>query len=303
MQRIKREVFRALVGLTRNIEHFPGRWRVVAFLHKHCRTLDDLPPFKVEVAPRHFVAYHASDNCGVFVEGLSRQPGHGGIRPLLRAGDTVLDIGANIGHTTVSYAACVGPLGQVHAFEPCPHLTAHLRENVSRNRLTNVQLHPVVVSDNDGTTDFHVALDGASALSSLRPLEGRATRLVSVPCVTIDSLLPSLGTVSFVKIDVEGAELRVLQGMRKLIKRDKPLIQAEVTEAWMRELGGSAEGVRELLTDSDYILFVAVPEGFERMIGLPHGQFELLAVPSTRAVDVERLTKEGREAGVPPRCS
>jgi FkbM family methyltransferase len=275
-----------LVLLTRSFPSFPGRWRVIGLLWRHRQALSALPPFQVSVGhlPGYIVEYGADESFGVYVDGLSRRSAHHGLPALLQPGDTVLDIGASIGHTTVSYAVAVGPSGRVHAFEPSPDVLPRLRTNVQRNGLTNIDIYAVAVSDREGTVDFHMPGDGSSALSSMRPLLHREARRVRVPSLTIDSLLPRIGRVSFVKIDVEGAELLVLRGMRGLIERDRPAIMTEVTDDWLGALGGSAQAVCDLLRAAQYVLYKASSEGLSELGTPPREQFELLALPRERAM-------------------
>lgn len=243
--------------------------------------MSNLPPYVVEVASGCRVRYWPSVSFDVYVEGITRRKK--GPRPtFVEPGDTVLDIGANVGHTVVSYAVLVGAEGHVHAFEASPSILPFLEENVRQNGLTTVTIHPIAVSDFVGCVRFNVATNGGSALSSIRELDNVKTQAVEVPCATVDSMLHLFKRVAFVKIDVEGAELQVVRGMQQLIERDRPLLKVETTDEWIRALGGTAAELCALLTERNYKLHSLGEGGVTALETIPTHQFELLAVPSER---------------------
>jgi FkbM family methyltransferase len=136
--------------------------------------------------------------------------------------DVFLDIGANLGFYTM-LAATLTSGGHVHAFEPHPGLLAHLRESCLLNNLSDiVTVAPYAVSGRDGETlTLHLPRNAEHlGIASLYPHEylddGPS---VSVPTTTIDTYL-AMHTAPgdcVVKIDVEGAELEVLKGMKRLL--------------------------------------------------------------------------------------
>jgi FkbM family methyltransferase len=136
----------------------------------------------------------------------------------LRPGDTFVDCGANIGAFTIPVARRVGPSGRVLAIEASPRVLPYLRENVARNRLTNVTICPVAVDAEDGgTTTFYEADAGRFGGGSL--LAGRGGQAASVPTRSLDALIAEhrIGGVRVLKIDVEGCEHRVLRGSSALL--------------------------------------------------------------------------------------
>jgi FkbM family methyltransferase len=142
----------------------------------------------------------------------------------LKPGDTFVDIGANHGYFTLIAASQVGPSGRVYAFEPNPpvfgQLAAHVRLNGFDDR---VRLSDAAQSDRDGEATFFVSqCPTNSGLSSLAPaaerLEGgllSSEHTVRVRTETFDGWYARTrpGRIAVVKIDVEGAEDRVLAGM------------------------------------------------------------------------------------------
>ena len=108
--------------------------------------------------------------------------------------------------------------------------------------------------------------------------------VVQVPAKAIDSVMHELPPVRFVKIDVEGAESLVLQGMRTLIARDHPIVLLELTDNWLRQLGGSADDVCGSLREAGYILYAIGAGAPTRIDAVPREQIDMLCVTP----DIER---------------
>ena len=157
---------------------------------------------------------------GTRVERLSVVAGNRRIHRLfdrwVRPGDTVVDVGANIGWNAVRAARLAGPEGRVVAVEPTPDTLAVLRRNVAACGLGTIEVAPAAAGRAAGTAELFVR-GGVSAGNSLYPESryARVTRVVEVPVVPLDALVE--GVAGLVKIDVEGAELEVLAGMERLL--------------------------------------------------------------------------------------
>lgn len=124
----------------------------------------------------------------------------------VKPGDTVFDIGANVGIYTLLFSQCVGSNGHVIAFEPSSRNAKYLRKHLQLNRVTNVSLKEVAISSATGNAAFDTSDD---------PSTGRlaAGGSIQVATTTIDSFVnSSCLTPALIKIDVEGAEVDVLRG-------------------------------------------------------------------------------------------
>jgi len=151
----------------------------------------------------------------------------------LRPGDVFYDVGANAGIVAVDVARTFGDAVTVHAFEPQPTLARSLTVSIALNAFTRAQVHRLLLGDTSGETDLYVADHGVH--SSLVSREAGAIRL-SCRMETIDGLVAA-GTVpppSVIKMDVEGAELRVLQGARKTLRVAPPVIVFEADDNMAR---------------------------------------------------------------------
>jgi FkbM family methyltransferase len=136
----------------------------------------------------------------------------------IRPGEQVLDIGAAAGYYTLLAARLVGQQGQVVAFEPNPVNLRYLRRHVRQNRLKQVRVLGLAVADSDGTARF----GGGTGTGTAR-LQDDGT--LEVPVRRLDDLAAEHGLApQHMKIDVEGAELAVLQGGERLIRQHRPTI-------------------------------------------------------------------------------
>ena len=149
-------------------------------------------------------------------------------------GDVVWDIGANVGLFSFCAAQTAGPSGQVVAVEPDTFLTDLLRRTARRNRrrIADTIVLPVAVSDGVSIQPFTIAERGRSAnyLSKWNgsTMAGGSRETQHVISVTLDWMAERLPAPDVIKIDVERAELAVLQGAQQLLRDVKPRIICEV---------------------------------------------------------------------------
>lgn len=159
-------------------------------------------------------------------------------------GSTVIDVGANIGLSTILLARATN---RVIAFEPSPPNVAFLRRNLERNGIRNVEVRAAAVSSQPGTLRFHVAQFGAgSHVVASGHISAGTIAAVDVPAVVLDEV--DLPPITFIKIDAEGHEPDVLAGARRLLMRDRPLIYTEVNVWCLSAFAGHSPGafVRKL---------------------------------------------------------
>jgi FkbM family methyltransferase len=138
----------------------------------------------------------------------------------LKPGDVVLDLGANAGLYTLIAARAVGQTGHVYAFEPDARALQLLRHNIAINDLANVTVIDAAVSDVTGEASFAEARD--TALSSFADIGREDQQIVewrTVKTIRLDDAITQykIPPVTFIKMDVEGAEKRALDGAPKLL--------------------------------------------------------------------------------------
>ncbi len=140
------------------------------------------------------------------------------MRRFVRPGDMVIDLGAHIGLHSIPLARAVGPEGRLVAVEPLPRTAECLRRSLVCNGLLDQSTIVIAAaSDASGMTEFY--LGDNSMLGSLYPAVDEH-KPVDVRVVRIDEIMGSEVRVDFVKMDVEGAELKALAGMTDLIARN-----------------------------------------------------------------------------------
>jgi FkbM family methyltransferase len=134
----------------------------------------------------------------------------------VRPGATVVDVGANIGYNAIHAARLAGPRGRVFAIEPTHDNVEVLRRNLEAARLADVVVAPVAAGRAAGMRKLFVR-GSRSAVNSLfaESCYATVTDVLEVPVMRLDELVD--GTADVVKIDVEGAELDVLEGMPRLL--------------------------------------------------------------------------------------
>lgn len=154
------------------------------------------------------------------------------IRNYVYKAATVFDIGANMGYVSLCLSRRVGATGRVFAFEPVPDNVKLLRNNIELNRLKNVSVLEIAVSDSRGRAGIRIA-GNLSTASMIWHAKDRSAVELSVQTEPIDRLVEEsvLPLPSFVKIDVEGAEGLVLMGMRSTIAKANPVIFLECSQA------------------------------------------------------------------------
>lgn len=148
-------------------------------------------------------------------------------------GDDVWDIGANVGVFSFA-AAAVSQTGNIIAFEPDTFLVEVIKASRRLNGLGNVQVIPTAVAAEDGFAEFQIAERGraSNSLSSAggRSQMGGVRDRFLVPTLSGESIKNYLGSApKFIKIDVEGAELMVIKGLREVLSTAKPIIYVELS--------------------------------------------------------------------------
>ena len=174
---------------------------------------------------------------------------------VVRPGDVVFDLGANMGRVTQFLSVLTGPRGEVHSFEPSPSLAGRLRGRCDALRLANVRVCEVALGDAPGTATLHEYRERDGGASSLRPNPELGYELLSettVEIITVDDYVDAEGIeeLRLIKIDVEGHEPEVLAGASATIERFRPVMIVEVSrhtsQAYGRDPRVLTDAIREL---------------------------------------------------------
>jgi|TARA_R110000744_G_scaffold15534_3_gene43205 FkbM family methyltransferase len=148
-------------------------------------------------------------------------------KSLIKLGDTVVDVGACEGLYTNFFNQLLGATGSIYCIELMPQMFSYLEMRFGH--MENVHFINAAVSDKNGTETIYACED-----NEMHNILGQAgVKVGDINSITLDELLKNEEEVSFIKIDVEGAELKVLHGMKDVIKRTKTiLIENHFDEHW-----------------------------------------------------------------------
>lgn len=147
------------------------------------------------------------------------------ISKLLKPGATFVDVGGNVGDYSLLAARIVGDAGRVICFEPAPANYRWIEKSIDLNGYRNIRLSTVALSDAEGEASLYLGAQcGFHTL--LKDQAERQAGVIQVKTQTLDSVLDEMGcaTVDMMKVDVEGAELRVLKGARDTLQRNPNVI-------------------------------------------------------------------------------
>jgi len=197
---------------------------------------------------------------------------------LIRADSHVWDVGANVGVFAFA-AASLAKHGSVLAVEADTWLVHLLNKSrlLPQNKTLNLRVLSAAVSHQHDIARFYV-LNQNRAINGLASLSERAVNdqvdEILVPTVTLDSLLTVSNQPTFIKIDVEGAEVLVLRGATVILEQIRPTIYVEVGEQ-------SREEITALLKQHDYLLFAGIQQFLEGQT-VSSCVFNTLAIPQER---------------------
>ncbi|MCC7363144.1 MAG: FkbM family methyltransferase [Dehalococcoidia bacterium] len=191
---------------------------------------------------------------GDYASGGNEVPVQRAILEALPPGGVFYDVGANVGYFSMLAARAVGPSGHVYAFEPVPWISDRIGVHCRLNGFANVRTLPVAVADAYGTSRLRVTAHpgGATLEGHGQPSDG--LEWLDVPTVSVDGVIRAAGLrrPDVVKIDVEGAELAVLRGMRSCLAKYGPVVVFEIDGETNEEVHGKHEPIAALLDDAGY---------------------------------------------------
>jgi len=207
------------------------------------------------------------------------------IRPYIASGSTVVDIGASLGFWTVALA-CSTPAASVVAVEPLPTNIHVLERNIARNRIAaRVSVQRCALGRHEGVA--HAAAEPGGVGNARLVDDVEAARrpdevLTRVEVRTLDSVVVTEGTCSFVKLDVEGFEMDVLSGGDAFVARHRPVILGEFGAAPMERRAVDADAPIAWARDRDYDGFEVVRLPARRSNPLAPRPLDLVAVTNRR---------------------
>ena len=184
-----------------------------------------------------------------------------------RHGEIVFDLGSNCGASVFVFSRAVGPTGHVVAFEPDPLNREMLRRNVEALALANVELHDEAVAGRTGRMRFNSEGSLGAALSHVVSRAGLA-KTIEVSVLSLPDACVAVGrTPDFIKMDVEGAEIEVLEGAQDWLRTHRPRWVMDTNH----RIGGKFTDARveRILTTYGYRAWTELIAGFRTTLAVP----------------------------------
>jgi FkbM family methyltransferase len=249
---IKNDISRKLLFYQRDLKTKGLYWSIIHRLYK-------IPLFKTVLSPivnnlkqefviieRLKIFINKSDisvSEGLLQYGIWEEYTTKIIKENIKKGDTVLDLGAHIGYDTLIMAKLVGPKGKVYSFEPDSKNFELLKKNVEVNHFKNVILINKAVNDKSKVLKFYISQENTADHRLYDSNDNR--NYVEIQSVSLDDYFKKTIKVDFVKMDIQGSEVKALLGARKIISFNKRI--KILTEFWPLGLKLSGYGPKALL--------------------------------------------------------
>jgi FkbM family methyltransferase len=194
------------------------------------------------------------------------------VRQEIHDGDVVLDIGANIGYFSLIFSTLVGENGRVYAFEPDPNNFKILKKNIEINNIKNVILIQKAVSNTSKSISLYLC-DYNHAQHRIYP-SSRCNEKIDVESTTIDEYLAKIdfNKINFVKMDVEGSEYDVIDGMKQTLQSNPNLkMLCEFSPKQIKERGLEPEIILKQLLDHNFKIY-PITTAREKIIPIDYSQ-------------------------------
>lgn len=216
------------------------------------------------------------------------------VKEQVKSGDTVLDIGANIGYYTLIFAKLVGKQGKVFAFEPEPDNFALLQKNIEINGYSNIVLIPKAVSDKNEIIKLYLCEKNKGMHRAYNSIF--CNKYIEIESIRIDDYFQQNNqTIDFIKMDIEGYEYTALQGMLNILRNNKNIkILTEFSPAASLENGIDLTLYVQLLTELGFTIY-AIEE--KMAIIEPNVLYQQLKIVKSVVHNLLQEVNEGKQEG------
>ena len=189
------------------------------------------------------------------------------LRSNLKEGHVFIDIGANIGYYTLVASKCVGNSGKVIAFEANPNNITMLKKNIQLNNCDNVIINNSAVSDINSKVKLSLPIrtDQSGWATLSKKGEYEKWPKVEVPATSIDYYLKkeNINHVDLIKMDIEGAEVKALNGMENILSSDNPVIISEINLDDLQANDTNIEELESILNRHQYHAYSIINNSLE----------------------------------------
>ena len=203
------------------------------------------------------------------------------LRTVIKEGDNILDIGAHIGTFSIPFSVFNKRKGKVYSFEANPNNYSLLVRNIHSNNLDEVVIPTNAVVSKEGNLEFSASLPdgGNSGMFYFTTTPEDSESLVT--SINIDEWHDQLtqdNHINFIKIDVEGAELLVLNSCQKIIKESKPVLYIEINRSALQKFEAARKDIENILSPLGYRFF--------RNIGTRNSDNDVFKIASLKNIEM-----------------
>jgi len=196
------------------------------------------------------------------------------VKNYVKKGDRVIDVGAHVGYYTLLLSQLVGNTGKVYAFEPDPKNFELLKKNIEVNSFKNIELIQKAVSNKTGIIKLYLG-DQDRATNRIYDAQLNDTKKsIEIKTISLDEYIKDK-KIDFIKIDVEGSELGVIEGMKSIFQNNKQI--KIIIEFFPFLIEKSGNKPKEILKELENLNFE---------------MFEILYKKSNEKIDIDNYLKK-----------
>ena len=176
---------------------------------------------------------------------------------ILKPGDEIVEVGANVGTETFSFSDLVGNNGTVYAFEPLPANYEVVKNNILLNNITNIKLETIAISDKEGEFSFEVpkAINSGMGKILVAGANARESETIKIKALPLDHYINDFKRPKLLALDTEGHEPYVLKGATEVINKFRPYIIVEAAEKRLKSSASSIAELYKILKDMNYEVY------------------------------------------------
>lgn len=228
-----------------------------------------------------------SDLMGWFVYWGFAEAARTNLYALVNRNDTVLDVGANLGEVALNLAKIVGESGQVFAFEPFPATLAKLKKNCSLNFFQNIEIIENGLGDERSVFSMIEADQHNTGMNRISADEKSGKAATQIEVIKLDDFTVEKGLrkIDFIKIDVEGFEMKVLRGSERTLREFKPKLFIEIDDNNLKSQKSSAHELILFLENFSYSIKNAETlQNIRSTEDFTNKHFDIIALPVTQTL-------------------
>ncbi|OGU40308.1 MAG: hypothetical protein A2X61_10850 [Ignavibacteria bacterium GWB2_35_12] len=194
------------------------------------------------------------------------------IKKTLKKGDIVIDIGANVGYLSLTFAQIIGDLGKVYGFEPEKRNFEIFNENIKLNGFKNIHPYKLAVSDNNKIIKLYLSKNENQGIhSTLLHTDTLSENFEEIEAIILDDFViqNKIYKIDLVKIDVEGAEIDVVNGMKNILRDKKPVLILELVSELQKLKNMTTSDFKKMMhNEFNYSSYIINEKGFLNKVSI-----------------------------------